>query len=128
MSNQITQTTRIYGYHAHVYYDSATRPVAEKLAEAIGGRFPVEFGGFGDGPVGPHPIANLQIIFGAAEFPNVVPWLMLNRRGLDVLIHPLTEDPVDDHSRYAVWLGAPVRLKLDALRRSYRAGLLPEGK
>lgn len=113
------------GYHAHVYYDTTTRPSAEKLAEAIGSKFSVKFGGFRDGPVGPHPIANLQIIFTTAEFPNVVPWLMLNRQGLDVLIHPLTDDSVDDHSRCALWLGIPVPLKLDTLRRSYRAELLP---
>ena len=113
------------GYHAHVYYGAATRPVAERLAEVIGSRFSVRFGGFRDGPVGPHPIANLQIIFTTAEFQNVVPWLMLNREGLDVLIHPLTDDSVDDHSRYALWLGTPVPLKLETLRRGYRAELLP---
>ena len=35
---------------------------------------------------------------------------MLNREGLDVLVHPLTDNSYDDHSRYAVWLGAPVAL------------------
>ncbi len=115
----------INGYHAHVYYDTATRPAAERLAEAIGNNFRVEFGGFQDDPVGPHPIANLQIIFTTAEFPNLVPWLMLNREGLDVLIHPLTDDLVDDHSRYALWLGKPVTLKLEILGRSYRPELLP---
>jgi len=50
---------------------------------------------------------------------------MLNREGLDVLIHPLTDDSVDDHSRYALWLGTPVPLKLETLRRSYRSELLP---
>jgi aromatic ring-cleaving dioxygenase len=116
---------QVNGYHAHVYYDAATRPAAERLAKAIGNNFRVEFGGFQDGPVGPHPIANLQIIFTTAEFQNVVPWLMLNREGLDVLIHPLTDDSVDDHSRYALWLGTPVSLKLETLRRSYRPELLP---
>ncbi len=29
--------TDINGYHAHVYYDSTTKPRAERLAEAIGG-------------------------------------------------------------------------------------------
>ena len=115
----------ISGYHAHVYYDVATRPLAERLAETIRKEFPVQFGGFHDGPVGPHPIANLQIIFTVAEFQNVVPWLMLNREGLDVLTHPLTDDSVDDHSRYALWLGTPVPLKLETLRRSYRSELLP---
>ena len=108
------------GYHAHVYYDAATRPIAQRLAAAIGGKFDVKFGGFLDGPVGPHPVANLQIIFTTAEFQNLVPWLMLNREGLDILIHPLTDDSVDDHSRYAMWLGTPVPLKLETLRRKYR--------
>ena len=117
--------TQVNGYHAHIYYDTATRPAAERLSEAIGNKFRVEFGGFQDGPVGPHPIANLQIIFTTAEFPTIVPWLMLNREDLDVLIHPLTDDSVDDHSRYAPWLGTPVSLKLETLRRSYRPELLP---
>jgi len=42
-----------------------------------------------------------------------------------VTIHPLTGDSVDDHSIYAMWLGSPVPLKLNTLRRSYRAELLP---
>jgi aromatic ring-cleaving dioxygenase len=115
------------GYHAHVYYDPATKPVAERLAAQIGARFSVRFGGFFDDPVGPHPIANLQIIFRTAEFQNVVPWLMLNRDGLDILIHPLTNDSVDDHSRYALWLGTPVPLRIAALRPTYRRELLPVG-
>ena len=113
------------GYHAHVYYDAATRPAAERLAEAIGDKFRVEFSGFLDEPVGPHPIANLQIIFAAAEFANFVPWLMLNRDGLDILDPPADRDSVDDHSRYALWLGTPVALKLETLRRTYRPELLP---
>ena len=90
--------------------------------------FRVEFGGFRDDPVGPHPVANLQIIFTTAEFPNVVPWLMLNREGLDVLIHPLTDGSVDDHSHYALWLGKPITLKLEILGRSYRPELLPTAR
>jgi DOPA 4,5-dioxygenase len=77
--------------------------------------------------MGPHPIANLQIIFTTAEFQNVVPWLMLNREGLDILIHPLTANSIDDHGRYALWLGNPVPLRLETLRPGYRPGLLPAG-
>jgi DOPA 4,5-dioxygenase len=55
----------------------------------------------------------------------VVPWLMFNGGGLDVLIHPLTGDSVDDHSIYAVWLGKPVPMKPNGLRRTYRSELLP---
>jgi aromatic ring-cleaving dioxygenase len=50
---------------------------------------------------------------------------MLNRQGLNILVHPLTDNSYDDHSRYAVWLGSPVSLKLNAMRRAYRAEQYP---
>jgi aromatic ring-cleaving dioxygenase len=55
------------------------------------------------------------------QLENLLPWLMPNRQGLDVLIHPLTDNSYDDHSRYAVWLGTPVALKLNPISRAYRA-------
>jgi aromatic ring-cleaving dioxygenase len=51
---------------------------------------------------------------------------MLNRGGLDVLVHPLTKDAVEDHSSDAIWLGNPVELKLNTLPRG-RGGRLPRG-
>jgi aromatic ring-cleaving dioxygenase len=118
--------TEAIGYHAHVYFDPATRSVAERLRASIISKFAVEPGGFSDEPRGPHPISQFNVIFQTAEFQNIVPWLMFNRDGLDVLVHPLTDDMVDDHTVYALWLGAPVELKIDTLqRRGYSAGLLP---
>jgi aromatic ring-cleaving dioxygenase len=43
---------------------------------------------------------------------------MLNREGFDVLVHPLTCNSYADHSRYAVWLGTPVPLKPNTIRRT----------
>jgi aromatic ring-cleaving dioxygenase len=118
--------SEVIGYHAHVYFDPSTRPVAERVRNAIAGKFTVELGGFSDEPRGPHPVSQFNVIFQAPEFQSIVPWLMFNREGLDVLVHPLTEDMVDDHSIHALWLGTPVKLKLDTLRnRSYREELLP---
>ncbi|HVC61794.1 MAG TPA: DOPA 4,5-dioxygenase family protein [Acetobacteraceae bacterium] len=118
--------TDVNGYHAHVYFDATTRPVAERLRDTIAGRFAVELGGFSVEPIGPHPVSQFNVIFQAGEFQNIVPWLMLNREGLDILVHPLTDDMVDDHSIYALWLGMPVKLKLDHMRRrGYGADLLP---
>ena len=113
------------GYHAHVYYDAATRPIAERLRDTITAKFAVEPGAFSDEPRGPHPISQFNVIFEVAEFQNIVPWLMLNREGLDILVHPLTESSYDDHSKNALWLGTPVPLKLDILRPKYNEGLLP---
>ena len=118
--------TDVNGYHAHVYFNPATRPVAERLRDTIAGRFTVQLGAFSDDPIGPHPISQFNVIFRADEFQHIVPWLMLNRDGLDVLVHPLTDDMYADHSDHALWLGPPVDLKLDGMRqRQYRDALLP---
>ena len=59
--------------------------------------------------------------FTTARFERVVPWLMLNRQNLDVLVHPLTVNSYDDRSGYAIWLGKPVALRLNPTSRGYRA-------
>ena len=41
---------------------------------------------------------------------------MFNRQGLNILIHPLTDDEVEDHTEHAAWLGAPVGLLTDKLK------------
>jgi aromatic ring-cleaving dioxygenase len=116
----------VHGYHAHVYYDADTLPVATQLRETLAARFPIEIGRFSGEQVGPHPVPQFQVIFRTEEFQTVVPWLMLNRQGLDILVHPLTDDMVDDHTIYALWLGTPITLKLDTMqRRGYRPELLP---
>ena len=116
------------GYHAHIYYDPSTKPAAEKLRGVLAEKFAVEVGGLSDEPRGPHPISQFVAIFKTPEFQNVVPWLMLNREGLDVLVHPLTESSYDDHSKNALWLGTPVPMRLDILRPGYSPGLLPGGE
>lgn len=108
----------IDGYHAHVYYDPATRPAAERLRAAIGERFAARLGSWHDEPVGPHPSAMYQVAFAAGELARLLPWLMLNRGGLSVLVHPLTGDDYADHARFALWLGTPQLLRLEALRRA----------
>lgn len=106
----------ITGYHAHIYYDPTTRDVAARVREGLGARFEVRLGRWHDKPVGPHPISMYQVAFAVAEFPRVVPWLMLHREGLDVLVHPETGDDVIDHTDYALWLGEKLDLNIDALR------------
>ncbi|HUK10562.1 MAG TPA: DOPA 4,5-dioxygenase family protein [Stellaceae bacterium] len=111
----------ITGYHAHVYYDPATRDRAAWLREEIGRRFECTLGRWHDNPVGPHPTSMYQVAFPVAEFPRLVPWLMLNRRELVVLVHPLTGDDYDDHAHHALWLGAKLPLNLDVLHRGKTA-------
>jgi DOPA 4,5-dioxygenase len=113
------------GYHAHVYFDAATRSTAERLRDTIVAKFAVRAGAFSDEPRGPHPVPQFNMIFEPPEFQKIVPWLMFNREGLNVLVHPLTESSYDDHSKNALWLGTPVALRLDVLRPKYSESLLP---
>ena len=125
MAERTAQSVANLGYHAHLYYDpQKTRGVAELVCAAVEEKFRVEVDGFRDEPRGPHPISNVLIVFKPDQFAHVVPYLMLNRDGLDVLVHPLTLDAVEDHSLYAIWLGNPVPLKLHTLPHG-RGGRLP---
>jgi DOPA 4,5-dioxygenase len=111
----------IAGYHAHIYYDPATtRDAAGHLREAIGAGFPqTRIGSWHDEPVGPHGVAMYQVVFAVNDFPRLVPWLMLNRGELNVLVHPETGDAYADHTAHALWLGAPQPLRTEILRRAH---------
>ena len=108
----------IPSYHAHVYYDDdASRTTAAWLREAIAERFEVRLGRWRDEPVGPHPEPMYQVAFDAALFPDLVPWLMLNRRGLTVFVHPETGDDLADHRDHATWMGRMLPLNLKMFER-----------
>ncbi len=114
----MTEIDAITGYHAHIYYDEATRPAAAAVREAIGARFLVQMGRWRDEPVGPHVRAMYQVAFGIDLFPKLVPWLMLNRQGLTVLVHPNTDHPRDDHVLYPLWMGEVLEIREEVLREA----------
>ncbi len=109
----------ITGYHAHIYYpDAGARARAAVIREAILERWDVRMGRWRDMPVGPHPVPMYQVAFDAALFTDIVPWLMLNRNGLTVLVHPETGNDVEDHDVNPLWLGEKLDLDIDSLRRN----------
>jgi DOPA 4,5-dioxygenase len=96
----------IASFHAHIYFDGpAQREAALALRDQIGQRFSVALGRVHDGPIGPHARAMYQVAFDVATFGKIVPWLMLNRRGLTVLVHTNTRDERADHLSHALWMG-----------------------
>ena len=105
----------IKDYHAHIYYDPAkTRGNAERLRERVAVAFPqAKLGRWHDELVGPHPQSMFQIAFPVEMLAGFVPWLMLNRDGLTILLHPETGDDYTDHSAHAAWFGAVLPLRLD---------------
>ena len=107
----------IHSWHAHVYFDAASRDTAWELRETIAAQLAdrIALGRFHEKPVGPHPMWSFQLAFDAAEFAPVVGWLALNHRDLDVLVHPNTDDELRDHRDSALWIGQSHLLILQAL-------------
>ena len=115
----------LHGYHVHMYYNDETKHTAERVRDSLAARFPVQIGP-NAGIAGPHPVPQIQVIFRKEAFQVVVPWLMLNRDGLDILVHPLSDDEYEDHTANALWLGNPIALKIETLPHGpYPSHLLP---
>jgi aromatic ring-cleaving dioxygenase len=112
------QPMKIDSFHAHVYFDSTTRSVAAHVREGLGEHFQVQLGRWHDQLVGPHTKPMYQVAFAVDQFDKVVPWLMLHREGLDILVHPNTGDAVADHTDHALWLGEKLAVNLEPLRQS----------
>ena len=106
----------IQSYHAHIYFDGTDqRNAAETLREQIAERFSVLLGRWHDKPIGPHDRAMYQVAFLPGEFALFVPWLMLNRRDLTILVHPNTGEPKVDHLKRALWFGEVLDIHADPL-------------
>ena len=110
----VLDPSAIASWHAHVYFDDATRDTAWALRETIerelAGR--IDMGRFHEKPVGPHPMWSYQLAISTSDFSHVLGWLALNHGALDVFVHPNTGDALRDHRDCAVWLGKSHALNL----------------
>jgi DOPA 4,5-dioxygenase len=111
-----TATPGIKDWHAHVYFDPASRDAAWALRERIEKSFDIDMGRFHEKPVGPHPMFSYQVHFSNDQLAPLLSWLALNRGDLTVFVHPNTGQQLEDHRDRAIWLGQPAPLKLDVLR------------
>jgi DOPA 4,5-dioxygenase len=110
----------IRGFHAHVYFDGATRATAMRLYDALARRFGVELALY-EQAAGPHAKPMFQVTLAPDQFAVIVPWLMVNRGGLSVFVHPRTDDEVADHDTRPLWMGEVLPLDIEFLRR-HRGG------
>ena len=108
----------IEGWHAHIYYDpEKTRDAAARLRENVIETFPdTTMGRWHDEAVGPHLVSMYQVAFRTDQFDRFVQWLSVNREGLDILIHPLTENAWNDHIVFGFWMGDKLPLNEERLK------------
>ena len=105
-------------YHAHVYFKKSTLDQAIALCERAGKLFEVKVGRIHEKLVGPHPCWSCQIFFTSDVFEELISWLDTHRGTLNILVHPLTGNNLEDHTTYASWLGESEKLKLSIFQSS----------
>lgn len=103
-------------YHAHVYFGPETVDEARALVTEAGEKFKLQVGRVHEKLVGPHPRWSCQLAFSAGEFDRLIPWLDERRGALDVFVHGLTGNDLEDHTTHAYWLGREWPLKLEMFR------------
>lgn len=102
----------INGYHAHIYFDADTVDQARTLCNSAAAQLPVEMGWVHEKCVGPHPMWSCQLGFAPDALKQVVEWLVLNRDGLIVFMHPDTGEHLQDHRDRGIWMGGYLPLDL----------------
>ena len=107
-------------YHAHVYFTREARDAASalrnRLLDSIGSQDSLGLlfvGELRDRSVGPHPDPQFEVHFLAKDLHRILPVLEASK--LRVLVHPLTDDDLADHTTLAHWIGRPLDLDLTTL-------------
>lgn len=107
-------------FHAHVYYQPKTRDRAAAFRDRLVRAMEIDkstgltfVGQMRDGKVGPHPDPQFEVHFLQSGLSAIVP--LLQSSGLTVLVHPLTQDDLADHTTLARWIGDPITLDLTTL-------------
>ncbi|EWC44636.1 Uncharacterized protein DRE_06625 [Drechslerella stenobrocha 248] len=107
-------------FDVHVYYhepNKQQKDFARSLWERIRHEFPeLKVFRFWEKPIGPHLTAMFEVnLFTPAQFGAFIPWLMMHRGPLSVLVHPHTGDELHDHLVNGIWLGEKMPLDISRL-------------
>jgi aromatic ring-cleaving dioxygenase len=101
--------------HAHIYFSSEQRSDAEALRSDFESEPDVLFvGRMTSGKAGPHPIPQYEVHFLRKSIDRVRE--MIRAAGLRGLVHPLTDNDLEDHTSLGEWIGGePLELDLTVL-------------
>lgn len=102
--------------HAHVYFTSHSRKIAEEVRdELLSTKWSLFVGTLKDITVGPHPQSQFEIHFMEEELIKAVRHFILDRKNLSVLVHQVSQNDFVDHSENCFWLGDELELDYSKL-------------
>lgn len=108
---------KIMDYHAHLYYDQSEHQKALEVVEKAKNIDIFSVGRAHEKPVGPHPLWSCQLLFQPETLPEALSWILENRDGLTIFMHPNTGDDYLDHTEHAIWIGEKVKLNTDIFKK-----------
>lgn len=124
----MTRITQCFAFHLFIIQSEAYLRLAKGcvLICAIDTVPELRIYRFWEKPVGPHPYPMFEVnLFTPAQFGAFIPWLVIHRGQLSVLVHPNTDEPgshwgneLRNHTARATWLGDKVPLDLTEFYRS----------
>lgn len=97
-------------FHAHIYFNHGDLAQARSLMEQakLVSRFDVVK--IHEKPVGPHPLAMVEIHFNDLSYAFSLEWIAAHRGIFSVLVHQDTGDDWKDHTDGIRWLGPTLPL------------------
>lgn len=97
-------------FHAHIYFENRDLEKALKLAELIQSNTMFDHVEVVDKPIGPHPLAMIEVHFNGKVYELVMSWFETHRGNFSVLLHQDTGDDVKDHTDGILWLGRALEI------------------
>lgn len=108
---------KFQNYHFHLYYHEERFSIAREVVDSLPALESLKVGRLHAGPVGPHPIGSCQLSVSDSDYYVLMEWLLTNRRGLDVFVHPVSGDDWKDHTEYVGWIGKSYELNTSMFKR-----------
>lgn len=119
MTSSYRSSNEVELFHAHVYYTAESRASIVRLHERMKSFTPAAtVHTLADGSRGPHVRGMFGIDIPKPMLAEILSFLVLNRGPHAVLLHPVTQNELLDHTQHALWLGPPQPLDLSILASS----------
>jgi aromatic ring-cleaving dioxygenase len=105
-------------YHIHQYFELKDLVEVQNLRDQIEQGFlgQIRVSGLVARKVGPHPLPMFEIIVGAEQKGKIKDYLKKYNGDRSALIHPVTENDLEAHTKLAEWIGPRLDLNLSIFK------------